>query len=242
MPDLHYDDPALAELYDIDNGWSVDRDFYLCLAGTPPKTVLDLGCGTGLLCLRCAALGHDVTGVDPSPAMLAVARRQPHGERIAWIEATAQTFRSSKRFDLIIMTGHAFQALENDADIASALATMAAHLAPTGRAVFESRNPAIDWARKWQGYSAAYDHNGTPIRQTTNVVGWTGDRLTFEQHYAFPDRTFVSTSTLRFASRAEIEAAVAKAGLVVDAFYGDWQRGPFDPATSEEMVFSLRLP
>lgn len=33
MSDLHYEDPLLSVLYDLDSGWSVDRDFYLALAG-----------------------------------------------------------------------------------------------------------------------------------------------------------------------------------------------------------------
>ena len=81
-----------------------------------------------------------------------------------------------------------------------------------------------------------------PIRISTNVAGWTDDRLTFKQHFIFPDRTRVSTSCLRFAARAEIETLVAAAGLVLDALYGDWRHGTFDPVTSEEMVFSVRLP
>ncbi|MGQ3413917.1 class I SAM-dependent methyltransferase [Natrinema sp. LN54] len=38
------------------------------------KRALDLGCGTGTLSVLLAALGHDVTGVDLSPAMLERAR------------------------------------------------------------------------------------------------------------------------------------------------------------------------
>ena len=36
----------------------------------PKSAVLDLGCGTGVLTKALAALGHDVTGVDISQAML----------------------------------------------------------------------------------------------------------------------------------------------------------------------------
>lgn len=74
MPDLHNENPLLAELYDIDSGWSEDRRYYLDLAGQEPKSILDLGCGTGLLCDAYAAAGHRVTGVDPAKAMLDVAR------------------------------------------------------------------------------------------------------------------------------------------------------------------------
>ena len=45
--DLNYEDPRLAEIYDLDNPWAEDTDFYLALAEPGPCRVLDLGCGTG---------------------------------------------------------------------------------------------------------------------------------------------------------------------------------------------------
>ncbi|MCC6457942.1 MAG: methyltransferase domain-containing protein [Caldilineaceae bacterium] len=41
-----------------------------------PATVLDIGCGTGLLSLVMASLGYTVTGIDLSPAMIAHAQRK----------------------------------------------------------------------------------------------------------------------------------------------------------------------
>jgi ubiquinone/menaquinone biosynthesis C-methylase UbiE len=38
--------------------------------------VLELGCGTGSLAIRCATKGAAVTGIDLSPKMLAIARRK----------------------------------------------------------------------------------------------------------------------------------------------------------------------
>src|SRR5215831_12527166 len=89
--DLHYVDPRLVELYDHDNPRGADTDFYLRLAATlDAHQVLDLGCGTGLLTLELAAVdGRFVMGVDPAPAMLAVARRKPGAERVTWIEGDA---------------------------------------------------------------------------------------------------------------------------------------------------------
>jgi SAM-dependent methyltransferase len=46
------------------------------LAGVPPGRALDVGCGTGRHTAWLAAAGHDVVGIDPSPEMLARARRR----------------------------------------------------------------------------------------------------------------------------------------------------------------------
>ena len=74
--DRHYVDERLVALYDIENARGDDTDFYLGLAAAlDARTILDLGCGTGLLTRELAVEGRRVIGVDPAPAMLAVARR-----------------------------------------------------------------------------------------------------------------------------------------------------------------------
>jgi SAM-dependent methyltransferase len=50
-------------------------------AGLTEGTVVDLGCGTGILAARLAEAGYEVVGLDLSPAMLARARRAaPHAD------------------------------------------------------------------------------------------------------------------------------------------------------------------
>src|ERR1700738_3910339 len=46
--DSLYNDPDLAQFYDIENAWSEDLTYCRNLASGRP-TILDLGCGTGLL-------------------------------------------------------------------------------------------------------------------------------------------------------------------------------------------------
>lgn len=107
MPDLHDERPRLAALYDLACGWSEDRDFYLWLAKGGAKSILDLGCGTGPICDAYAAGGH-ATGADPSARMLDIAGGKPNGCSIEWVECCSQDFRSEKRCELIVMTGHPF--------------------------------------------------------------------------------------------------------------------------------------
>lgn len=241
MLDKHYKNSKLAEIYDLDSPWSIDRDFYLSLAGTPPQRILDLGCGTGLLCNAFAAKGHSVTGIDPSPAMLEVARRKPHGNEIEWVESFAQTYHSNLRFDLVIMTGHAFQVLLDDSDIMATLGVMRGHLKQTGCAVFESRNPSMDWASQWN-YEMDLEYKGEIVRESRRFIEMRNGRMTFELHYKFADECLVSTSELQFLSQIEIEKRVVASGLRVEKVLGSWHFEPFDEVSSPEMIFILRVP
>lgn len=234
--DKHYEEPKLAELYDLDSPWSIDRDFYLSLPGPPPQRILDLGCGTGLLCNAYAARGHNVTGVDPSPAMLQVARGKAYGKSVEWVESHAQSYKSDDLFDLIIMTGHAFQVLLNDEDIMATLAVMRRHLKQGGRAVFESRNPSIDWADRWD-YEMILEHNGRVIRESRRFIKMENGRMTFELHYELPDESLISSSELRFLSRTEIESRLHACGLRLEKLFGNWNFQAFSEAFSPEMIF-----
>lgn len=237
MPDVHYLHPRLAEIYDLDSGWSSDRDFYLSLATSAPQRILDLGCGTGLLCNAYAAAGHAVTGVDPASAMLDVARRKPHGRSIELVESCAQDFHSDEPFDLAIMTGHAFQTLLDDVETARAFAAISKCLKPGGQFVFESRNPNVDWSKEWD-YSMLLNTAEGPVRETRRFLSMDGDRMSFELNYEFSDETLVSQSELRFASKLEIESHLRKAGLSIVSLLGDWNGSDFDSKTSPEMIFT----
>src|SRR5688572_24009638 len=107
----HYNQPELANLYDDENVWDASSDFYRDLAlRIGAKTLLDLGCGTGTVTRGIvAAIGGSGVGVDPAVPMLDVARRKTRDGRIEWLTGDGRTIRLGRRFDLVIMTGNAFQ-------------------------------------------------------------------------------------------------------------------------------------
>src|SRR4051794_24630070 len=57
----------------------------------PGATVIDLGCGPGGAARYAAKRGAIVTGVDPAPVMLRVARLRAWSGRVRFVEGTAES-------------------------------------------------------------------------------------------------------------------------------------------------------
>lgn len=245
MPaDQLFEDPRLASLYDPFNGWDVCDAFYFELARTIGGTVLDLGCGTGLLACRIAGEGLDVTGVDPAASMLRIARARDGGERVAWIEAAGQALDLGRRFDLIYMTGHAFQALLTDDEAVALLRAATDHLTDDGRLAFDTRNPA---RQAWLGWTPDKPRRATTAEhgEVEERIEATADRqngivaLTHRYRFIASGETIVGRSRIRFVARDHLEALLAKAGLAPVTWYGDWDRSPVG-ATSPELIVIAR--
>ncbi|MCW5748545.1 MAG: class I SAM-dependent methyltransferase [Alphaproteobacteria bacterium] len=235
-----------AAIYDHFNRWSASDDFYLDLACKTGGHVLDLGCGTGMLACRVAAAGCRVTGVDPAEAMLRVARRRSGAADVDWVRAAGQTMDLPQRFDLIYMTGHAFQALLTDGDAVSLLANVARHLADGGRFAVDTRNPA---ARAWLRWTPAMTRTivDTPehsrIEQSFDAsVDDDLGIVDIAQHERYLDSGThrVGRSRIRFVVRDHLERLLTRAGLAALAWYGDWHRRPFTPASAEIFVVARR--
>src|SRR6516164_1363566 len=208
---MDYSNARVAELYDLANPRAQDADFYLALAGSSTRRILDLGCGTGTLCCAFAECGHHVTGVDPAAAMLAIARRKQHAGRVEWVECAAQSYRSQGCYDLIVMAGHAFQCLLTDDDTLAALETMRLHLAPDGAIAFETRNPRVDWAREWAARPPRM--LTSQMSENLRITRADGEFISFETSYRSPNEELTTASTLRFPSRKHVATLIARSGL-----------------------------
>lgn len=106
------------------------------------ERVLDVGCGTGVVSrLAAEKVGRrKVVGLDPNPAMLAVARKiTPEEMEIEWYEAGAEKMPlPDGAFDVVLCQ----MALQFVPDKAGALAEMRRVLAPKGRLALNLPGPA----------------------------------------------------------------------------------------------------
>ncbi|MFT3832928.1 MAG: class I SAM-dependent methyltransferase [Micropruina sp.] len=220
MPDARFADPRLAPLYDLFDSDRSDLDAYLAMAAEfGARRVLDVGCGTGVLALLLAERGCEVVGVDPAAASLVVARSKPGADKVRFIDGDA-TSLPPLQVDLVTMTGNVAQVFLTDDDWTATLAGIRDALAPGGRLVFESRDPARrvweQWRRDWTPQYVELP--GVGVVESTGVVTRVdGQLVTFAGAVTFPDGTVVPTSsTLRFRERVELEASLAATGFRVD--------------------------
>jgi 2-polyprenyl-3-methyl-5-hydroxy-6-metoxy-1,4-benzoquinol methylase len=94
--------------------------------------ILDAGCGAGRVGGALAALGHEVTGVDLDPELIAAAEEDHPGP--AWQAGDLAELDLPERFDVIVCAGNVmtFVAPGTRGEI---LRRMRAHLADGGRVV-----------------------------------------------------------------------------------------------------------
>jgi ubiquinone/menaquinone biosynthesis C-methylase UbiE len=241
--DRLFSEPALATLYDEICRGREDFGFYLPLL-MAAETVLDVGCGTGELLRRAREAGHTgrMCGLDPADAMLEQARTRAD---INWILGDLASVAWDREFDLVVMTGHAFQVFLEDDEIRASLATIRSALTDDGRFVFETRNPL---AREWDDWTlrapveVARTKSGV-VRMTRDVeTPMDGDLVSFALTYTRPgwDRPLVSRSTLRFLDADSLASFLSDAGFAIEQQFGDWDRQPLGAKSPEIITIARR--
>ena len=135
-----------ARYYDLlykDKDYAGEAAFVLdCLtrAGCAPRTLLDLGCGTGRHALALANRGLTVTGVDMSQTMLDMGARLfahtaplPEGTPLPDLHlGDARSARLGRRFDAVISLFHVLSYQNSEQDAVDFFRTAREHLSPGG--------------------------------------------------------------------------------------------------------------
>ena len=240
-----FTEDRLAALYDLfyPPERRADFAFYLPLA-LAARAVLDVGCGTGALLRLAREAGHTgrLCGLDPASGMLNQARQRPD---IEWIRGDLASVTWQREFDLVVMTGHAFQELITDEAIHAALTAIRSALTDDGCFAFETRNPRD---RAWERWAAEYsgvvtDATGALVRCEYRVEqSVVGNIVRSIGAYSSPawDRQVVSRGALRFMDAATLADFLAGAGLAITQQFGDWSRRPLTDTSPEIITIAYK--
>ena len=132
----HYDELMRAVPYDM---WAGYYRLLLAQGGHDPDTVLDVCCGTGSVAELLADAGYEVTGIDLSPDMIAVAQAkevfQPRG--VTYLVADATNFDLGRTFDAAYSFFDSLNYITSHDGLRAALRRVAAHLKPGGTFIFD---------------------------------------------------------------------------------------------------------
>ncbi len=236
---------GLYDLFYADKAYDVEARALLALArslGVEPRSLLDLGCGSGRHLAALDESGLELAGCDPSAAMLALARgRLPRAELV---QARASTARLARRFDLVTMLFAVLSYVVDDDELAATLRNVRAHLAPGGLFLAEVwygpavlREPPEDREATVTVGSARYRRRATtrhdPLRQQA--------RVTYEIEKSAAsgaERVTSETHALRYFFPRELASLVRDAGLELVTL-GSYPEGA--PLPAEPRSYSALL-
>jgi SAM-dependent methyltransferase len=245
MTTPEFTDPRQVAIYDAVNSYKTGTqpDFYLGIAKeVSAETVIELGCGTGMITLEFATRGYRMIGVDPSPVLLQVAMHKSGAEGVQWVEGDAGRL-GTPHADLAFMSGHVVQFILTDADWLEALTGVREALRPGGYLAFESRDPrAREW-EKWTGRKRIIpDSPYGRIESWTDVTGVEGDLVFAVGHRRLlrSNEELISPFVLRFRSEELLRQSLNSSGFSVENVFGDWDRRPSAPSERELIVVARR--
>ncbi|OGS11126.1 MAG: hypothetical protein A2234_00490 [Elusimicrobia bacterium RIFOXYA2_FULL_58_8] len=223
-----------------------DLPFYLAEARKARGPVLELACGTGRLTIPLKRAGVDITGLDLAAPMLRRARAKAAaaGVRVDFIRADARRFRLGRRFGLIFIPFNSMQHMASRADIEGIFGSVAAHLAPGGRFIFDVFNPD-------PRYLVRDTAELLPVAYYPDPAG--GGKVLVNEQYSYDraaqisriiwhyrrekdGKTVKRRLNLRCFYPAELEALTHYNGFETIARWGGFDRSPFTGASARQVM------
>lgn len=192
------------------------------------KSILDLGCGTGRHAILLAEKGYEVTGVDRSEEMLAVANAQLstfNSQRFCNFHlGDIRSIRLDRTFDVVVSLFHVISYQPGNDDLRAAFATVREHLRPGGVFIFDGwYGPAVLTDRPVVRVKRLEDDE-IAVTRIVEPVMHPNDNLV-DLHYDVRVRDKASgkveevreTHRMRYLFRPEIEMLLQETGMTLIA-------------------------
>lgn len=242
-----------APYYDLVNRFNDDDvGLWLSFAGRTTRPVLEVGAGTGRIAIQLALHGHRVTALDPSPAMLAIARQKADnvGATLTLIEAAvAEASLEPEHYGLVLIPADVFLYCPHGEAQLEMLRILRAAMTFDALLAIDLPGPAMALDPGTNGQPLVVFAGETDLGEPLDVVHLREDdlaaqsrllRVTYERTSADGIvRRATSEHTLRYPYRFEMEYLLHLAGLALVDVYGDYELGPLTN-DSERMIFIAR--
>lgn len=209
-------------------------------ADTPEvRTVLDVGCGTGLLASELITLGYRVVGVDASVAMLNRAR-QLLGPDVVLVQQALPHLTIDMVFDAAVSTFDALNYL-TATELRSTFAALQQRIRPGGWLVFDvhtdtmmeftAANPVVEGEAGGQHFTitSVVDLGARTCESRIDITRGRDDG-------------FTETHCQHFFSDAQITSALAAAGFDVLDVTDEYSHEPVDGSTLRATWTARRRP
>ena len=215
---------TLAEIYHemYQHVFDYEKEFHFydaILKANNCHTILEVGCGSGMLARRFLANGYDYLGLDLYNEMLDIARREVLSDR--FIQCDMRNLSFDQQFDAILITGRSLAYVIDNQGIIDTLQGVHKSLKENGLFVFGvfDANQIFD---NFNDFEQNIEHNGKKIRRISHLeknltTGWTYDwtaKYIIEKDHEISE--FDDITTLRAFTRDEIQLFMKLNGFVIE--------------------------
>jgi SAM-dependent methyltransferase len=217
------------------------------------RSLLELGCGTGIHAQHLAALGFTVHGVDISERMLEGARARQKAlppqiaEALSFSKGDVRNARLEKTFDAVISLFHVMSYQVGNADLKAAFLTAGEHLEPGGLFVFDcwygpavlSDRPVVR-VKCFEDETTSITRIAEPVMHPNDNVVDVGYRVLIKDKESGAMEEIRETHRMRYLFRPEIAFLCAISGFEIVTQL-EWLSGNEPGFDTWGVCFVLRL-
>ncbi len=183
------------------------------------NSILEVGCGTGMLARRFISKGYDYLGLDLFNEMLEIARLEVKSDK--FIQCDMRNLKFIKQFDAVLITGRSISYVVDNRGIIDTLKGVNESLVDKGLFVFDifESNGIFD---NFDDFEQNIEHGSKKIKRISKMklnltTGWTYDWFA---KYIIDDRGEISEfddlTTLRTFTKDEIILFLKLTGFKIE--------------------------
>jgi len=190
------------------------------------KSILDLGCGTGIHARHFAEDGYNVCGIDLSEDMLQIAKHRKSklsdeiSSRLKYYEGDIRKIRLDEKFDVVTSLFHVLSYQVTNNDVFDVLSTVKFHLKPGGLFIFDFwygpgvlTELPVEKIKEIKKNNIQFKRIAKPeIKPNENIVKINYTLLSMNEVDDKKNK-FVETHIMRYFFKPELELFFLKAGF-----------------------------